>query len=765
MTTAAAGSVRNQANWIDLTEEFQEALGHLERGHNLFLTGKAGTGKSTLIRHFLENTSRNVVVAAPTGIAALNVNGYTIHRLFSFSTTTTIDDVESRNYYPRRFAKTLGGLETLIIDEASMVRADLFDMLEAALRRFGPRRGEPFGGVQLVLVGDLFQLPPVVTDGELEYFSEEFPTPYFFSAKRFSRDSFPMVHLTRVFRQQGDSSLVEILNAVRKGHLLEDVRGELNQAVDENFEPPVDDFWLTLTTTNRIATARNNAMLAKLPGPVVHFEARTSGQLDDFPEPTDRVLQLAVGAQVMLLTNDPGDRWVNGTIGRIEKIEGGPGEPRVMIRTNDGDVVEVENHTWEVTRPVINGGRVSHEVVGAFTQLPLRLAWAITIHKSQGQTLDKVVVDLSGGTFANGQLYVALSRCTNFQGLVLKRPVLPKDLRVDNRIRRFLATGHQSTSKGYAFLSVLTIGSAGRIFTPRPVEIAAMTSDGRTISTLINPTCDLYNAREDYGIEVSDIQFAPILAEAWPALQAQLEGYIPVALDCDVSLGWVDSELKRGNHVALMPLGINIDKNSLLPHEQEALSGPTALERARAVWAAAHRLAVTPGPETAPFSGGEFGSGYLLPRGEWPATLLPDDGSAPSVEQLVQNLKVAVKRAHLDGDAVDRLREAEALLGAQILDPELETMSQVEIAAVFIDGARVCFTGTVMIGGRTYARADMEEFARSAGYAPVANVTKTRCDVLVVAEAGTQSGKAKKAIEYGKPIFTASEFFEFLGQK
>lgn len=743
---------------IELTGEFLQALDHLEQGHNLFLTGKAGTGKSTLIRHFLDNTARRVVVAAPTGIAALNVNGYTIHRLFSFSTTTTIDDVDSKDYYPRRFAKTLSELDTLIIDEASMVRADLFDMLEAALRRFGPRKGAPFGGVQLVLVGDLFQLPPVVTEAERTYFTDVFDTPYFFSATRFSREEFPMVHLTRVFRQQGDSRLVDILNAVRDGSLLDDVRAELNTVVDEAFEPPVDDFWLTLTTTNRIATARNKAMLQKLPGPIAMFEASLSGQLDDFPDPADRELSLAVGAQVMLLSNDPGDRWVNGTLGRIEAIETRAQTPQVTVRTNDGSVVVVEPHTWEITRPVMSGGSLVHEVVGRFTQLPMRLAWAITIHKSQGQTLDRVVVDLTGGTFATGQLYVALSRCTSFEGLVLKRPVLPKDLRTDNRIRRFLATSGQSAGKGYAFLSVLTVGSPGRMFTPRPVEIAAITSDGREISTLVNPTCDLYDAREKYGIEVADIQFAPTLAEAWPFFEAHLAGYFPVAVDCDVAIGWVDAELKRGGRVVPMPLGIDIEVETLVPHEREALEAPTALERASTVWAIAHRLAITPSPQTMAFAGDTQMGGYVLPRGPWPGSLLAGQRLGLSLGEQAQGLRMAAARAHLDTAALDRLRQAEAVLGEMIIDPELEMRQQPDIRDTFGPGTRVCFTGTVVLGGRTYSRADMEVLAEGAGYVPVANVTKTRCDVLVVAEAGTQSRKAKNALEYGKPIYTAEEF-------
>ncbi|MGO1259582.1 MAG: AAA family ATPase, partial [Brachybacterium sp.] len=225
---------------LTITPEFQDALDHLHAGDHLFLTGRAGTGKSTLIRHFLETTTRSTITVAPTGIAALNVNGYTIHRLFSFPLGVSEEMVRGGGYYPGRFAKALAELDTLIIDEASMVRADLFDALTAALERFGPRPGEPLGGVQLVLVGDLYQLPPVVTDAEASFIEERYGTPFFFSARSFDRETFPVVELATVFRQLGDDRLVDLLNSVRDGALLEDARAELNRRTDPEFEAPLE---------------------------------------------------------------------------------------------------------------------------------------------------------------------------------------------------------------------------------------------------------------------------------------------------------------------------------------------------------------------------------------------------------------------------------------------------------------------------------------------------------------------------------------------
>ncbi|MDN6399257.1 MAG: DEAD/DEAH box helicase, partial [Brachybacterium sp.] len=370
---------------LTLTDEFQTALDHLHAGDHLFLTGRAGTGKSTLIRHFLETTERSAITVAPTGIAALNVDGYTIHRLFSFPLGVNQELVRGAGYYPGRFARALAALDTLIIDEASMVRADLFDALTAALERFGPRPGTPFGGVQLVLVGDLYQLPPVVTDAEAAFVEERYGTPFFFSARSFDRETFPVVELGTVFRQQGDDRLVDLLNAVREGALLEDARQELNRRTDPDFDPPLEEFWLTLATTNRIVGARNRQQLERLPDPAQTFTARITGDTDGFEHPTEDTLRLAVGAQVMLLTNDPLDRWVNGTLGRIIALTEDTADadgPVVTVQLRNGRTVTVPPHTWDITRPSVEGGALVHEVVGTFTQLPMKLAWAITIHKS-----------------------------------------------------------------------------------------------------------------------------------------------------------------------------------------------------------------------------------------------------------------------------------------------------------------------------------------------------------------------------------------------
>ena len=804
---------------IVVTDEFDAALSHLHSGHNLFLTGRAGTGKSTLIRHFLAETEHPTLVAAPTGIAALNVGGYTIHRVFGFHPGHTTEHIRSRGYRPGRFADALAGVHTLILDEASMIRADVFDMIAIALDRFGPDPTLPFGGVQVVLVGDLFQLPPVVTAAERPSFEDVYPTPYFFSAERYSREEFPTIDLTHVFRQSGDPELTAVLNTIREGTLVGRARAALDARTDPVFEPPDDEFWLTLTTTNRMANSRNRRRLERLPGGELTMTATTTGDLTGFDHPTDEVLSFKVGAQIMMLTNDPADRWVNGSIGRILDVtlgrRGDRGErgPVVIVEFAGGEVAEVAMHTWDATRPVTTDSSLRHETVGRFTQLPFTLAWAITIHKSQGQTLERLVVDLTGGTFVAGQLYVALSRCTSLAGLVLTRPVHPADLRTDRRITRFLrAPDPGAPPRRYCAIAALTVGEQSARSGPRPVELAVAFCDGTAVSTLVNPGRDLADARVDYGITASDVLLAPTLLEAWSMIAPLLDGHTPVGVGVDRLLGSVHSELTRLGGGLSLPPGVDIPAHLLSPGERARTRSGSAIERARTALDVRAQCAVDdpaagafefdPDPDPGMDAVDGPGLSYLLSRdadlrpptsaalpqlsamlelsGEVGAVLLDRPRAwqpAPAADNheevvfpgdrdvrmgartlVADQLRTAARRAQLDAETVVRLGRAGGLLGVDITS-DLEVAATATAHDVLSPGARVCFTGSALDSrGRAVSRDQLESLAVQHGLIPVAAMTKSRCDVLVVAETASQSSKSRAARRWGKSIITVAEF-------
>ncbi|MEJ0062394.1 MAG: AAA family ATPase [Alphaproteobacteria bacterium] len=426
----------------ELNERFREALRLMEEtDRNLFVTGKAGTGKSTLLSYFCRATGKQPVVLAPTGVAALNVKGQTIHRFFNFYVDVTPEKVRRKKAKPRN-AKLYKKLKTIIIDEVSMVRADLLDCIDAFLRLYGPDPSRVFGGVQMIFVGDLYQLPPVVASQERDIFATHYQTPYFFSAHALQGGGLEIVELEKVYRQK-DHDFVDLLNKIRNNSVEDHDIARINSRLAKPGLSPDGGFHITLATTNAVADALNDDHLAALKGKPRSAAARVEGEFgrEYFPTATD--LQYKTGAQIMLLNNDSNKRWVNGSIGVIEAVkEDEEGEEYLAVKLqDDGGTVEVYPYTWEVYRFGVEDGAIVSEPAGTFTQYPFRLAWAITIHKSQGKTFEHVVIDVGRGAFVAGQMYVALSRCTSFEGVSLKTPIRAQDIRTDHRILSFLEDG------------------------------------------------------------------------------------------------------------------------------------------------------------------------------------------------------------------------------------------------------------------------------------------------------------------------------------
>ncbi len=407
--------------------------------HSLFLTGKAGTGKTTFLRDVVRHTRKRHIVLAPTGVAAVNAGAMTIHSFFQFGIGAYLPGVvtpQSQHFLRKAKLDLIRKLELLIIDEISMVRADLLDHIDAELRRIR-RSYLPFGGVQLLMIGDLQQLPPIAQGEEAELLRRHYPSLYFFESQALRKLDYSVLELKQVYRQS-DALFVELLNRARVGKLTDDDLARLNSRYIPGFSPRTEDNYVRLVTHNRMVQNVNDAEMGRLGGDEFVFNARVSGTFPPESFPTAAQLVLKTGAQVMFIKNDPDKKFINGTLGEVCSI----GRDKIRVRIADsGAVVDVEQMEWENIRYQMtgegDGETIEATTVGRFRQYPVRPAWAITIHKSQGLTFDRAVID-ARAAFSPGQAYVALSRCRSLEGLVLSSPLGNSAFITDNVVEEYL---------------------------------------------------------------------------------------------------------------------------------------------------------------------------------------------------------------------------------------------------------------------------------------------------------------------------------------
>ncbi len=438
-----------------MSEEAKMALNIIEQTNaNLFLTGKAGTGKTTFLKELRQLSPKRMVVLAPTGIAAINAGGQTIHSFFSLPLSPFIPGATINSSDKRKFMlsnvkrKIIRTLDLLVIDEISMVRSDLLDAIDDTLRRYR-RSNKPFGGTQLLMIGDLHQLAPVTTEQEEPLLRQYYKTPYFFSSIALQKAGYLTVELKKVYRQQ-DNHFLNLLNQIRCNHATMETLTELNRRFIPNFEPNKDEGYIRLTTHNFPAQRINEEELTKLPTKAYTYEAEIEGDFPELSYPTEYLLTLKEGAQVMFIKNDINHRYYNGMIGEVTRLS----DKEVFVRSKDtGEEMAVGMERWDNSKYTLNekSMEIEEKVEGFFCQYPLRLAWAITIHKSQGLTFEHAIIDASH-SFTHGQTYVALSRCKTLEGMVLSAPLSPSAIIKDETIESFTSNLQSPTSESLSAL-------------------------------------------------------------------------------------------------------------------------------------------------------------------------------------------------------------------------------------------------------------------------------------------------------------------------
>lgn len=514
--------MREIVQGISLDEEnkaFLQAVELVQYTNKMFyLTGKAGTGKTTFLKYICKETNKNTVVLAPTGVAAVNAGGVTIHSFFGIPPSIFVpgdkrlreivppDDEDKTSLfkhfrYNAEKREIIREMELLIIDEISMVRCDLMDVIDAILKVYR-KNSAPFGGVQVLLIGDTFQLPPIARPEDWHVLGQFYKSPFFFSSRVIEQNAPFYIELQKIYRQN-EQDFIDLLNRIRVNQLNQTDLMLLNSKVDAAFEPQPNENYITLATHNRMVDDINRRHLQALEGEEKLFEAVISGTFPDSSLPTDKVLKLKPGAQVMFNRNDKHKRYYNGKIGKVVEMT----EVHITVRVDNGEEIRLGQEEWRNVRYTWDAGKrtIEEEEIGTFRQFPLKLAWAVTVHKSQGLTFEHVIADL-GSAFAPGQVYVALSRCTSFNGLVLKSTIGRRAISTDSNVLKFA----QKTTPETLVIAEVDAGKADDLYRKSRGEF-----DSGKIEDAVTHLLSARKLRNDTGTERFKRIMVVLISRLW----------------------------------------------------------------------------------------------------------------------------------------------------------------------------------------------------------------------------------------------------------
>ncbi|MEJ7591726.1 MAG: AAA family ATPase [Planctomycetaceae bacterium] len=787
---------------VTITREFQRCIDDVENGANVFITGRAGTGKSTLLRLICQQQKRRqLAVVAPTGVAALNVDGATIHSYFAFRPGLA---AELTKYRPPNH---LRALEMLVIDEVSMAKADLVDMVDVALRR-AKKNQLPFGGVQLVFVGDLFQLPPVEgrEDGAEQYYA----TPYFFSSRAFDRASLMTVELSTIFRQK-DEQFIAILNSIRDGSVTEPQIEALNCRYVPGFAASEECGGITLAARNDAVNEINERQLAILPGESTQYAATTHGEVEKKKFQGLEMLRLKLDAQVMMLVNQHG--YVNGSLGRIVSLS----DNLISVHIADLDSpVDVERYTWKVFDRTKRNEHHEKLEIGSFSQFPLKLAWAVTVHKSQGKTFDNVIFDPRHSS-QPGQTYVALSRCTSLEGITLTQPIKIGHVKVSPHVVRFHRTiGIKKCpidTFNKAFVGIVVTGTDQY---RKLAEVAIIRHDREgqvaSCSTMVNPNRDLCEATGS-RLAASDMTLCPDISEARSITATMLSGCVPIGFQVSDLFSLSGWSAEDADECVPLNLRINaideLEGEGRLPKNFACMSAMERAEFARDVFNAKpedERNRILAAPFVLKKNEIDVGSFFLARNAD---TLSPDVLSGEILRSLDSKSKCnfivgcsvgdcsEVHRSNI-GKAIKHFELSEAycaesaMVLRQMLVEKAErdqevTQSEADQICAFIKfwklacdpprpqsnrkliellpGMRVCLTGKSVSSDHPcygWSKNFVVEKAEPHGLIFLDDVRKGDApDVVALLDISQESAKANKARKWGIPVLTWTDIVDW----